>query len=96
MASATGIHTPVCSSHAENTTALPARVPRRKRLSRVISGPARSAAHPRSARRAIDCAVDELDAPVPGRLREELASAGIPPQAVETVVVTHIHTDHIG
>jgi glyoxylase-like metal-dependent hydrolase (beta-lactamase superfamily II) len=29
-------------------------------------------------------------------LPHELASAGISPQAVETVVVTHMHTDHIG
>jgi glyoxylase-like metal-dependent hydrolase (beta-lactamase superfamily II) len=35
-------------------------------------------------------------APVPGRLPDELASAGISPQTVETVIVTHMHTDHIG
>ena len=35
-------------------------------------------------------------APVPGRLPEELAAAGIDPDAVDTVVVTHLHTDHIG
>jgi glyoxylase-like metal-dependent hydrolase (beta-lactamase superfamily II) len=35
-------------------------------------------------------------APVPGRLPEELAAAGIAPDEVSTVVLTHLHTDHIG
>ncbi|NUT06402.1 MAG: MBL fold metallo-hydrolase [Hamadaea sp.] len=35
-------------------------------------------------------------APVPGRLPEELAAAGIERDDVETVVLTHVHTDHIG
>ncbi|WP_290865725.1 MBL fold metallo-hydrolase [Hamadaea sp.] len=35
-------------------------------------------------------------APVPGRLPEELAAAGIDRDDVETVVLTHVHTDHIG
>lgn len=35
-------------------------------------------------------------APVPGRLPDELASAGISQQTVETVFVAHMHTDHIG
>ncbi|MFI7646048.1 MBL fold metallo-hydrolase [Micromonospora sp. NPDC049460] len=35
-------------------------------------------------------------APVPGRLPAELAAAGIDPADVRTVVLTHLHTDHIG
>ncbi|MFR9780953.1 MBL fold metallo-hydrolase [Micromonospora sp. MS34] len=35
-------------------------------------------------------------APVPGRLPEELAAAGIDPADVRTVVLTHLHTDHVG
>jgi glyoxylase-like metal-dependent hydrolase (beta-lactamase superfamily II) len=35
-------------------------------------------------------------APVPGRLPEELSEVGIAPGDVETVVITHMHTDHIG
>lgn len=35
-------------------------------------------------------------APVPGRLPEELAAAGITPADVTAVVLTHLHTDHIG
>jgi len=35
-------------------------------------------------------------APVPGRLPDELAAAGVSPDDVDTVVVTHLHTDHIG
>src|SRR5262245_45850281 len=33
-------------------------------------------------------------APVPGKLPEELAVAGIAPSDVSTVVMTHLHTDH--
>lgn len=42
-----------------------------------------------------DPAVDAWT-PVPGRLPAELAAAGIDPGAVETVVLTHLHTDHTG
>jgi glyoxylase-like metal-dependent hydrolase (beta-lactamase superfamily II) len=35
-------------------------------------------------------------APVPGRLPDELAAAGIAAADVGTVVLTHLHTDHIG
>ncbi len=35
-------------------------------------------------------------APVPGRLPDELTAAGVAPGDIDTVVVTHLHTDHIG
>ncbi len=35
-------------------------------------------------------------APVPGRLPEELALAGIDPDEVDTVVLSHLHEDHFG
>jgi glyoxylase-like metal-dependent hydrolase (beta-lactamase superfamily II) len=35
-------------------------------------------------------------APVPGRLPQELAAAGIHPDEVSSVVLTHMHTDHVG
>ncbi|MGA8112265.1 MAG: MBL fold metallo-hydrolase [Actinocatenispora sp.] len=35
-------------------------------------------------------------APVPGRLPERLAAAGINPPDVDTVLLTHLHQDHIG
>lgn len=35
-------------------------------------------------------------APVPGELPAELAAAGISPEEVTTVVLTHLHTDHVG
>ena len=35
-------------------------------------------------------------APVPGHLPEELAAAGIAAADVEAIVLTHLHTDHIG
>jgi glyoxylase-like metal-dependent hydrolase (beta-lactamase superfamily II) len=35
-------------------------------------------------------------APVPGRLPAELAAAGIDPPSVTTIVLTHLHGDHVG
>jgi glyoxylase-like metal-dependent hydrolase (beta-lactamase superfamily II) len=35
-------------------------------------------------------------APVPGVLPDRLADAGITPDDIDTVVITHLHTDHVG
>ncbi|MDF5757528.1 MBL fold metallo-hydrolase [Spongiactinospora sp. TRM90649] len=34
-------------------------------------------------------------APVPGRLPDELAAAGVRPEDVDVVVLTHLHSDHV-
>jgi glyoxylase-like metal-dependent hydrolase (beta-lactamase superfamily II) len=50
----------------------------------------------------IDAGIGPVDAPaaawapVPGQLPEELAAAGISVDEVSTVVLTHLHTDHVG
>jgi len=50
----------------------------------------------------VDAGIGPIDspaaswAPVPGRLPAELADAGIDRDDVETVVLTHVHTDHVG
>jgi glyoxylase-like metal-dependent hydrolase (beta-lactamase superfamily II) len=35
-------------------------------------------------------------APVPGTLPAELAAVGVTPAEVDTVIVTHLHSDHVG
>lgn len=35
-------------------------------------------------------------APVPGRLPEEMAAAGLTPTDIDVVVLSHLHTDHVG
>lgn len=50
----------------------------------------------------VDAGIGPVDAPaaswapVPGRMPAELAAAGIDPADVDTVVLTHLHSDHIG
>jgi glyoxylase-like metal-dependent hydrolase (beta-lactamase superfamily II) len=35
-------------------------------------------------------------APTPGRLPEDLATLGVAPEDVDVVMLTHLHTDHVG
>ncbi|GGL03625.1 MBL fold metallo-hydrolase [Sphaerisporangium melleum] len=48
----------------------------------------------------VDCGLGGADspasswAPVPGRLVDELAATGVAPGEVDTVVLTHLHSDH--
>src|SRR5262249_30768646 len=44
----------------------------------------------------VDAGCGKFMGPYLGKLRANLASAGVKPEDIDTVLLTHMHTDHIG